>query len=1086
MLKFLCTSLGIFVLALLSATELPSQIKFSQNGSFQIDESRFSIQCFFKNWKASENRDWTDTKSKLNKGGLELTGTMIVDGQSATVTETIIPTGENEFQLKFRAKFAETTSINAMHGVFTLPINTSALQVDGTEVTLPTQFEKGQFYSNSKAQTLSFTTDRGTQITVSGAPLKIRVQDNRGYQNNSNSKPTFSVRLGTSPGGGKIAEASLTLDFKIEPLQVEKVDISSAVNAGFADEIAGDGQGGWSDQGPEQDLRMIRPGVVNAGPIPFDILDAEKNSGKGVIVLCGEQHSFTGKEATIALPENQGSVINLLHASAWPAVGQLGSIIATYPDGTTETIPVHGKNDCGNWVGPAEGSNAVIGWHAENLETTVGLYSSSFALKKPGPSSIRFEIVSPGSMWMIVAVTLSNRKIALSDVTSNLPFELKEGTQWARLDYKREIHRGSALDFSFMVDAPAGKYGFVQATPDGSLTFEKAPEKRVRFYGTNLVQRASFLTKEATDQVADYLTYCGYNSVRIHHQDKEIIAPKATDSLTFDPESLDMLDYFFYRMKEKGLYITTDFYTTRKFRPDDNIVIDASVKQPMKVVIPLDRKAFENWKEFARRWMQHQNPYTGLRWGEDPALWSINLVNEENLPRQWTRSQFAVKLYSDAFKKYCIEKKLPESAPSNSNPVFRRFLHEIQATLLDEQIKFVKEELKMKVLVTSINFIYEVPLTLLRSRFDIVDNHQYSGCRDFAEIRGKLPFTYGQRSLTASLAPLPRAMMPTRIPGRPFMVTEFNYGDRNTYRAEGGPLIGAYASLQGWDALYRFAWSHNTRTAYEFYPTHDYNSACEPMQQLSDRIASVMFTRGDVATAKTTYAYTVPQDCFERKILGGFPTSFSNLGLITGIGSVPEGDKRVPGEVIQLSPEEVLDPANARDPKIASLWKQVNEKKIAESVTGQLRLNASVPSFTVASPRTASVTLNGGNLSAGGLKVRNASGFQTITAISLDGKDLPESDSVLVLQLTDIATSGDLFANKKRQTLLKFGPGPFLVQRGSATIELATSKPYHTSALNCDGAKCGEVDGTFENGIYRFKGDVTHFDGGVVGYHLTR
>ena len=109
--------------------------------------------------------------------------------------------------------------------------------------------------------------------------------------------------------------------------------------------------------------------------------------------------------------------------------------------------------------------------------------------------------------------------------------------------------------------------------------------------------------------------------------------PKAKDSITLDPKVLDQLDYLLYRMKESGIYVTSDLYTSRAIRPGDNIpecdLYDAT--QQMKALIPVSRAAMENWKEFARRWMTHKNPYTGMTWAEDPAFFCVNLINEEVL-----------------------------------------------------------------------------------------------------------------------------------------------------------------------------------------------------------------------------------------------------------------------------------------------------------------------------------------------------------------------------------------------------------------------------------------------------------------------
>ncbi len=1071
------------VACLLSAAELPETVKFSNNGSFRIGDAEFYIQNYSSAWKPSLNGNWQNRKAKLNRSGLTLSAVMPVGGQKADVTEGITPTGDAEFRLNFQAKFREPVVVNALHGVFLVPTAEMMVFVDGKPVRLPEKYSVMTLLNNPNAKEFRFSVAGGYEMLVSGNPLRLTIQDNRKFDSD-----TFSFRFGAEPGSGKIKESKLALSFRIIPVKLQPVSLKKAANMDFVDEAPGDGKGGWTDQGPENDLRKLKPGTVRTGALSFEVLDPAKNGGRAALVLAGKQRGFAIPAATLPLPENRAGAVNLLHASAWtPANGTtLGTVIAQYADGSSVRIPVVAGRDCGNWWNPFRGKNAAIVWSVENPEALVGLYASSFALPKPGPKSLRFETATPETVWMIVGVTLSDKPIRFAAV-SDKPVEMKANYEWKPLAFQRKINRGSALDFSFLADAPAGKYGFIRPTPEGTLTFEKAPQKRIRLYGPNLCFSASFLKKETVDQLADYFVYCGYNTVRIHHHDTELLDRKAKDTLTFSAGKLDQLDYLVYRMKEKGIYVTTDLYTNRVFKPGDNIPeCDFYDQRQMKMLLPVSRAAMENWKEFARRWMTHKNPYTGLTWAEEPALYCINLVNEEVLTGNWNRTSSSVKLYEAAFAEYCAKKRLKGGAASNTNPVFLRFLYELQDRVLAEQIRFVKETLDVKAMVTSLNHQNQIPLTLLRRRFDLVDNHAYFDHPGFPEKQWSLPFSYRQVSALRRMAVVPRNLMATRLPGKPFIVTEFNYCNPNLYRAEGGPLIGAYAALQNWDALYRFAWSHSASGIYKVEGAYGFDAVNDPMAQLSDRIAIAMFRRGDVAPAKVTYAYTVSPKCFERNEFDAFPVAFQNLGLIAGIGSVPEGDRTVPRGTVELTPAQAKNPATLKDTSIAKLWREANEKRIARSVTGQLRLDGNASSFTVTTPRTESITLASGSLAAGTLRVKEASCFQTVAAISLDDKPLTESSSVLVIQLTNVANTGLRFTNESRKVVTKTGHLPLLIQKGRATVELASARPFRVTALSCDGVPYGEVKGTLQNGVFRFTADTTQFPGGVMAYHLTR
>ncbi len=110
----------------------------------------------------------------------------------------------------------------------------------------------------------------------------------------------------------------------------------------------------------------------------------------------------------------------------------------------------------------------------------------------------------------------------------------------------------------------------------------------------------------------------------------------------------------------------------------------------------------------------------------------------------------------------------------------------------------------------------------------------------------------------------------------------------------------------------------------------------------------------------------------------------------------------------------------------------------------------------------------------------------TAAAISLDGRPLTESDSILVIHLSNISQSG---AGYGSSTLLRaWGNSPeLLVERCTATLELeCPGTPWRVAALALDGSETGEVPGSLKNGVFRFTADTTAFPGGVLAYHLSR
>ena len=1076
------------VLAAAQTPVLPGAIRFAEDGSFRLDDAVFMIRGYSRTWAPVQNSWWGGRESTVSQDGVTVRARMTIDKVAADVTETIRPVGKNRFRLEFRAEFPVPVEVKSLHGSLSFPPGRS-VTVEGRTFAIPERRVRQILLSSQRAREVRIPLAGGRELKVTSpdGAFGFLIQDNR-----KDECAEIECRFLTVPFKGKLKAAELRLELELLEARILPVDLRGSVNAGFADEIAGDGRGGWTDQGPQQDLHTIRPGWIRSGAVAFEIIDPAQNNGNGTIVLFGSAR-LPGKDTVeIPLPKNEMSTVNLLHASAWtPAAGELqGEIVARYPDGSQASVPVVARQDCGNWWGPFRDRNAEVVWQekATGGDTEIGLYASSFPLPRPGAAKLTLRMKSNGGVWMIPAVTLSDRPIRFGAVRKP-EYVTRAGKEWVPLDFRRKPVRGGAFDFSFLNDAPAGKYGAVRVAPDGRLTFENAPEKRIRFYGVNLCFNASFLDDKALTELADYLAYCGYNSVRIHHHDNELLDRNASDSLTFDPAKLDRLDRLVAVMKARGIYLTTDIYCSRTLRAGDRIDGRSSIPAKVaKVLFLLDDAALENWKEFARRWMNHRNPYTGLTWGEEPAVWCVNMVNEDSIFRriQWAGDAGIEKKCAELFHKWLAGRNLPESVPTMYNPRYQEFITELHRTCLAKQLAFLKDELHIRPLITSVNVDDEVALTLHRNMFSLVDNHIY---HDHPSYLGKAftpPVAVGQRSSIARFAEVPRRIMASRVAGKPYIVTEFNFCSPNRFRSEAGPLMGAYASLQGWDGLYRFAWAHGARAIYQKLGAFGFDIAGDPMAQAADRIAMMMFRTGNVKRSKETFVYQVSPKLFEQENGNTRPEEFSKLGLISAIASAVEGARELrPGE-IPVPATEAKNPGNCADGETRRRFRKLQKEGVAESSTGEILLDSGRTLFCVNTPRIASITLSEGTAEAGALRVEAASVFQTIAAMSLDGRPLEESRSLLIFQLSDVSNSGQRSTDESKRMILDPGDRPLLLRRATARIKIQSAGPFQVTALNADGAPVGTVAGEMKGKVFLFSADNAAFPGGVLGWQLIR
>ncbi|WP_052362506.1 hypothetical protein, partial [Geminisphaera colitermitum] len=931
--------------------------------------------------------------------------------------------------------------------------------------TPPTAFALG----NARATTLHIPLTNHT-LTISApdttAPLRILVADNRHY-----GQPHYTLIIEASPPPpAPNAPHTLTCDITLRPHRFTPIDLRSAANMAFADEVAGDQTGGWTDEGKDHDLRQFPTGDQTFQNIPFHIIDPATNHNRSALIFSGLHRNYflkTAPNLQLVNPSENVRTLHLLHAYAWdqPANQLLGTLIARHPDGTVTKIPVHAHRDATNWTSPADAPNGPIAWRGATTRfPEVGLNLSRFTL--PGKPLTALDIEGSGAaVWMIAAITASPDDIPPStNTTTQKPLILAAGPDWQPIHFAHDPLPGSALDFSHLIDAPAGKHGPVIITPDGHFAFENQPTRRIRFWGTNLNFATNYIDRPLADRLATRLARMSYNAVRIHHFDTILLKTNPASSHDIDPEKLDRLDYLVSRLKAAGLYINIDLYSSRTFQPAElpDLALSTPIKSAIKPAIPISPDARAAWQNFARQLLTHRNPHTGLTWAEDPALIGICPVNENVLSATWASNATIARNYQKRFTDWLASQQLPPPSERDRSLAFARFLHEQQETSRATLAAFLRN-IGVRAPLTDINHRDYKPLTLVRDHLDYVDVHRYWDHPRFVGAQWDLPFLQLDTSAIAAAAELPRQLFPTRIIGLPYAVTEFNYAYPNRHRAESGPLFGAYAAFQDWDAAYRFSYNggliaHLTEPS----PIMSFNTSNDPISTLADRLSALLFLRADVTPSRNLITYEIdPATAFATPdALGSHTDNLSKLGLVTALGSTVRGNTRptnrthlatitepgtrsttttptfedTPRLHQQLLDARILSPKNfTSDPK--------PDAGRYRSDTGELDLNISDARFSVITPRTEAHALARPGTVTGPILNATTDTPATLSISAIDTAPLATARRFLILHLTDVQNTGARFRTPERKILEAWGDAPLLVQRGAANITLALHPP---------------------------------------------
>jgi hypothetical protein len=408
-----------------------------------------------------------------------------------------------------------------------------------------------------------------------------------------------------------------------------------------------------------------------------------------------------------------------------------------------------------------------------------------------------------------------------------------EGGTWYRMNPPLKGQAGVWVDWSELLDAPAGKHGFLKVV-NGHFQYEDGTP--ARFWGTNLVASNVFCSHEQAEHLADRLSKMGVNLLRLHHMDAAWAKPNvfgnADATRKLDTTQLEKVDYLVSELKKRGIYLYLDFLVSREFLPGDG-VNDPPPEPGGKQVGFFAPQLIELQKEYARQWMEHVNPYTGLAYKDEPAIVGSEFINESTpfvhfggditgdgpyrkmLEELWKDSPYGDEKLGCFTQDWEHQGRLKVVDGVGDGNSMLKFFYTIQTKYLSGMTRALRQAGCRYPLAGS-NF----PIHILADEAALsnMDAILYNGYWDHPQVwkiqndwanLSKAPIDNQPQlgNMAGSLIP---HFAQAKLAGKPFLITEWNDCFPNEYRLEGAPFLAAYADLQGWDGALQFDFDHGT------------------------------------------------------------------------------------------------------------------------------------------------------------------------------------------------------------------------------------------------------------------------------------
>jgi len=293
-----------------------------------------------------------------------------------------------------------------------------------------------------------------------------------------------------------------------------------------------------------------------------------------------------------------------------------------------------------------------------------------------------------------------------------------------------------------------------------------------------------------------------------------------------------------------------------------------------------------------------------------------------------------------------------------------------------------------------------------------------------------------------------------RVAGKPFICTEYDEPAPNTFSSESFLLLGAYAALQDWDAVFASSYSSNLDTMKSGMISDFYDITQNPAKMATLPAAVALFVRGDVQTAPP-HIVSVPA--------GTYWDQWQKTGPATDLTKFGIGADEALRHPVQFT---LTGAASAGSPTIQSVFPGTT------SDTMDLRWNSALEQsqVTIDTPRSAGII---GFAQEKAFPLSQVTitphatmqGWSTITTTVMEGDNFQTAHRVLITATGSSANTGMKWKSGEVAYLSKnWGSAPSRVEGIGATITLPVSGDAKAWALGESGQHLAEIPVKIDHG----------------------